>query len=241
MKKLIVLFAMFSLFGLTASAFAFEGTSSPLESTEIEIPAESPPSSSERSNIILNGDFEATTIAAGCNFNLANATVTAGMSDIVAFGGADEIDVMNDGTSCGYASAPASGVSKISIHRTAVTGGVTDAFSFGLSSSIVAGTAYTIEFYAESNLDFDPDVGVVEVGISASDASFGTLAFVAASGTGGWTHVVGGFVAPVGGDYLTVRVADGYEAWIHLDAFSVEEEATASESTDWSTIKALYR
>ena len=57
----------------------------------------------DRTNIVLNGGFEASSYSPGCHFNLVNDDVTANISNVTAWGDANEIDYMNDGSSCGYA------------------------------------------------------------------------------------------------------------------------------------------
>lgn len=230
-----------ALLGPAATVASADSVTSPDEVTAILSPPVAPPSDPVGTNLILNGDFEDSTIDPGCNFNLANDVVTAGMANITAFGDAEEIDVMNDGTDCGYAGPPQSGVSKLALHRAGI-GGPVDAFSFELSEALVTGETYTIEFYAWANRDFDPDIGAVEIGASSSAASFGALVFTSGLPTETeWTLMSGSFAAPSAATYLTVRVEANADAWNHIDNFSLIRGTSPTTEQTWGTIKTLYR
>ena len=169
-------------------------------------------------NLILNGSFEDNT-AGGTVFNMSNVEFNATVASATAFGDAEEIDLMD--SSSGFGLAPVHGDFKLGIHRVSVEGG-TDAFSFDLSSSIVAGTTYTIDFWADAETTFDPGTGPIEIGISSSATSFGTLVFTSGSlSTGTWSHFISDFVAPVSGDFLTVLPSTSEETWAHIDDFSL--------------------
>jgi hypothetical protein len=108
----------------------------PLIGTPIT-PPEAQPSPAVGGEMILNGDFENHTFGTGCHFNLTNASFNLGMSSATAFGDAEEIDVMADGT-CDWGNPPQSGATKLGMSRQgpSLRG---DAFSFDLSTSIVSG------------------------------------------------------------------------------------------------------
>jgi hypothetical protein len=229
---------------LLTPAFALaedDALSPPGEASVIPMPPVVPSAPAVPANLILNGDFEITSIAAGCHFNLSNAHVTAGMANITAFGDADEIDLLNGGTSCGYAGPPYSGDSKLAIHRQEASGGAVDAFGFELSETIIGGQAYAIVFYAWANRDWDPDIGQVEIGLSTVPNEFGTPVFFGVPSDTQWALCAGTFVAPAGASYLTVRVMDGYEAWIHIDNFSLEYAGTPVVESSWGRLKTMYR
>lgn len=178
-------------------------------------------------NLILNGDFE-DNVGSGCQFNLVNASFNAIVANAAAFGTANELDVMDDPGNCTYGSSPFSGTTKVGIHSTAV-GGNFDAFAFSLSSPMKSGEPYTITFYAQSVLDFDPDAGSVAIGASTSSSGIGTEVFSAASGVGGWTKLSGTFTAPFDADFLTVWQDNGTETWNHIDAFELVQACNGNE------------
>jgi hypothetical protein len=231
-----------ALLGPAATIASADVVTSPEEVSVVPFPPEALPSAPAEPNLILNGDFENTTMSPGCHFNLDNATVTAGLANITAFGDASEIDIMSDGTSCGYAGPPQSGVVKLSLHRQGIAGPV-DAFSFDLSSALTAGETYTIEFYVWADRTYDPDLGRMEVGISSSATSFGTLVYTSdVPSETSWTHMSGSFVAGFAATYLTVQVESNADAWNHIDNFILEEEnGSPTEDLAWGMIKALYR
>jgi hypothetical protein len=223
-----------------ASVAGAQATSPPVATTPQETAAVAP-LPIHATNLILNGDFEVVALAPYCYFNQSNAVVTSALPGITAYGPASEIDIMNDGTSCGYLGPPQSGTSKIAIHRQSA-GGIGDEFSFTLSAPIIAGNIYTVSFYAWSSLVNDPDVGAVDIGISGSATSFGTQVYSGIPTLTGWTPLGGTFTAPVNANYLTVRVALNAEAWIHIDNFILVAGApTPAFGKSWGSIKSLYR
>src|SRR5215208_2980775 len=123
-------------------------------------------------SIILNGDVEDNT-SSSSEFNLSNANFNAIVADATAFGTGDEIDLVT-GTDFGI--APESGDWKLGLHTSSLSG-FFDAFSFDLSSAIVAGTSYDLELFAA--LHPDRPTGTVEIGVSSSATAFGTLVFSA--------------------------------------------------------------
>lgn len=162
---------------------------------------------------VLNGSFETNT-ASGSQFNLTNTALTATVSNVTGFGPADEVDLIT-GTDLGI--APIFGNWKVQLHTTFT--GLVDAFSFALSQPLVAGRSYTLSFYA-ARADITPFD--VEVGISSSATSFGTLIFSGApTADGEWTNLGTTFVAPSAGSFLTVRSGPLLENLIYVDNFTL--------------------
>lgn len=181
--------------------------------------------SASAGNMILNGSFEDNT-AVVTTYNLNNPVFNGLMNNVTAFGERDfrdgfgETDIMTFGG--GFGLDPVDGDWHIGL---AVNGreGPSDAFSFDLSSSIVAGTSYDLSFWAAANTTFSPGDGPLEIGISSSADSFGTLLYTSdALSFNRWSQHVTSLVAPVGGDYLTVRILENPDdpiTWAHLDGF----------------------
>lgn len=149
----------------------------------------------------MNGDFENNS-ASVTAFNLSNAGFNATVADATAFGTAEEIDLV---TGVDFGIAPQSGDWKLGLHTQQVTG-LFDAFSLSLSSGVVSGTSYDLQFYGALLADFNNATGPIEIGLSSSSTAFGTLIF---SGTptsaDSWTLFSSTFIAPVSGSFLTVR------------------------------------
>lgn len=191
-------------------------------------------------NMLINGDFEVTTLAPGCYYNQDNTQVSAALLGITAYGGANEIDVMTDGTPCLFVGPPQSGMVKLAIHLQST--GLTDEFSFALSSPVVAGGLYEVSCYAWAALNFDPNIGAVEMGLSSSPTSFGTLVFSDFPATTAWTPLSHTFTAPVNASYLTVRVGGPLMSWLHIDNFAlVNAGPTRTAATTWGRLKSIYR
>jgi len=165
---------------------------------------------------LLNGDFENNS-AGGTTFNMTNATFNATMSDMTAFGGSEEIDLVT-GTDFGI--APQSGDWKLGLHQRTNDPANVDAFSFDLSSSIVSGYAYDLQFYT-AGLD-GKALGAVEIGLSSSATDFGTLIFSGtAASADAWTQFDYNFVASINADFLTVRVDTLTDMYAFVDNFSL--------------------
>ncbi len=167
-------------------------------------------------NLIINGSFEDNT-AGGTMFNMDNATFNVTVDDATAFGDAQEIDLM---LGAPFGLMPVDGDYKLAIHRQ--SGGPVDAFSFDLTGGLVAGNVYTIDFWAQAVTDFDSGNDPIEIGISGSASSFGTLVYTtAALSTNSWVNYTSTFTAPINADYLTVMNATGAGTWAHIDAFTL--------------------
>jgi hypothetical protein len=167
-------------------------------------------------NTIINGDFENNT-AAGTAFNLSNAQFNSTVADATAFGEASEIDLINGNP---YGLLPQSGNWKLAIHRSST--GNNDTFTFNLSAPIVAGQTYTLDFYAQAVTVFDAGNGAVQVGVSSSATSFGSLVFSGVPSTAAWTHFSQDFVSPVNGSCLSVQTdPNAAPTWNHIDNFSL--------------------
>jgi hypothetical protein len=170
-----------------------------------------------------------------------------------AFGDADGIYLMVH-EDCGEP-LPQSGATQLGIAKydnwPNEGGVVASAFSFDLSSPIVAGEMYELEFYAypmHVYTDFY-DVGYVEIGISTSPTSFGTLVFTGMPEwpENGWTLLSTTFSAPIAATYLTVRAEYGAAAGsepvsTQIDNFSLAPAGpTSTDTNTWGRIKSIYR
>lgn len=173
-------------------------------------------------NLLLNGSFESNS-AAGTTYNMANATFNTTVDDATAWGGSSEIDLMTFGG--GFGTDPVDGAWSLALH--ARVDGAVDAFSFHLSQSISAGNSYDLSFFATANTSFDAGNAAVEIGISGDDTSFGTLVYsTGALPLDAFALFATTFVAPVSGDFLSVR-GTGTSTWAHLDGFELTKTIPA--------------
>lgn len=168
----------------------------------------------DAASIILNGDFENNT-APGTLFNMGNAQVDATVADVTAFGTAQEIDLV---TGLAFGIAPQSGNWKLGMHTQDL--GAFDAFSFDLSANVVSGQSYTLSFWAAQSPGL---LSGVEIGLSSSATSFGTLIFTAnPTSPQAWDQFIHAFVAPVDASFLTVRSSFASGRYVFVDNFSLE-------------------
>ena len=172
-------------------------------------------------NLILNGDFE-NNGATSSQYNMSNAMFNSLVYNATAFGTGDEIDLMT--TDSPYGLLPESGLWKLGIHKSGYPiYGNDDAFSFTLSSPLVAGQQYALSFYGQDVVSAqNPGGGQLQVGVSSTPTSFGTLVFAGTLGTNAWTHLTSTFVAPMSGLYLSVQVdPNAVPTWANIDNFSL--------------------
>ena len=167
-----------------------------------------------QASLVLNGSFE-TNSAGGTVFNPGNATLNALVPNVTAFGVRQGIDLQTVGS--GYGLAPVDGRWKLS--PASDLGGTTEAFSMTLSGPLAIGTSYDLSFYIERLISGPFDGGTVEIGLSTSSTSFGTLIDSATASASGWTQRVSSFIAPNAGSYLTVRMTTAKSSWVGLDNF----------------------
>jgi hypothetical protein len=110
-----------------------------------------------------------------------------------------------------------------------------DAFSLGLSSPIIAGMSYNLQFFAAGEPDFGSILGPVEIGLSGSATDFGTLIFAGTPGsTDAWTQFDHFFTASSGASFLTVRTAPTV-----LDTYSFVDNFTLTSVPEPSTMLLL--
>ena len=171
----------------------------------------------EASSIILNGSFENNT-AIGTLFNMPNATFDATVANATAFGTAEEIDLV---TSTDFGITPQDGNWKLGLHtQDPLYGGFQDAFSLSLSTGIVGGASYALSFYG-ALVQGDP-AGTIQIGVSNSATSFGTLIFIASPFyTSQWDQFTNNFVAPSNASFLTVRT-DPFQGYAFVDNFTLD-------------------
>ncbi len=153
-----------------------------------------------QANMILNGGFETNT-AITTSPNVPNATLNTMISNFTAFGSGNEIDLVTTG---GFGIAPHGGDWKIGMNSQ--VGAPYDALSLDLSSSISSGSSYDLQLFLAG--ESAGTLGPVEVGISSSATSFGTLVYSATpTSSTAWDQFDFTFVAPNNATYLTFRTS----------------------------------
>jgi hypothetical protein len=167
-------------------------------------------------SIVLNGDFE-TNSASATQFNMSNAAFDATVANATAFSTAQEIDLV---TGLDFGVAPQSGDWKLGLHTQ--TNGNFDAFSLGLSTGVIGGTSYDLQFYGALLGQFGAQPGPIEIGLSNSATAFGTLIFSGTpTSTNAWTAFSSNFIAPVSGSFLTVRSGSVLDEYVFIDNVSL--------------------
>lgn len=178
-------------------------------------------SSGAFANFVVNGSFETNT-AGTTVYNMSNAFASATVSGMTAMGPAEEIDLMEN-SSNSYGLAAVDGIYKLGIHNQAPGSIMRDEFNMALTGPLAAGT-YTLSFWAHSVLDFDPDLGNVEVYLGTSAGSLGTLVYTTPTLTTGWVQYTTTVTAAGGETYLGMSVAMAGETWAHIDDIKLVPE-----------------
>jgi hypothetical protein len=172
-------------------------------------------------NITLNGDFE---INNGTDaVNVTNAMFNTIVSNAIAFGTAQEIDIVK---SSNFGLAPVSGNWKVGIHTR--IDGLFDAFSLALTSPLVVGNSYSLQFFAAK---LDPCLAVdgcpagnISVGLSSTATALGTELYTGTPSNGNsWTQFNFNFVASTTGSFLTFTNTN-------LGGFSFIDNVSLSDS-----------
>jgi hypothetical protein len=178
-------------------------------------------------NIILNGDFENNS-AGVTQFNMTNAQFNSYVNNATAFGTSGEIDLV---TGNDFYISPQSGNWKLGLHNYAdpsISDFYYDGFSLDLSSNIVAGMSYDLQFFAAT-----PIIGTVQIGLSNSATDFGDLIFSGTpTSTTAWTQFDYFFTAASGKSFLTVRTDPNvFNNYAFVDNFTLTTVGVPEPST----------
>jgi PKD repeat protein len=180
-------------------------------------------------NMILNPGFENHALPPGCLTNQTDVQVTTALDNVTAFyfGTSPGIDI-GVNAAC-YAGGANSGATHIVLARL-FNEQMSEAFSFDLTNSIVAGNTYNISFYAANS-----NVGTPEtllIGVSGSQTAFGTQVSAIPLGSSAlYVQYSASFVAPSGGAYLTIQPLLSDDFWFGLDDFYLENTCTSTSGS----------
>lgn len=133
------------------------------------------------------------------------------MPYVTAYGPGEEVDIMIAG--CVVPTIP-DGIFCVGLAHNP-----SDEIAINMSAPVIIGHDYTISFQAFSDTSLRVQ-GNVEIGVSNSNTSFGTLIYTAVTVPDAWVQYTHTFTAPVTGSFLTVRnVNDGVIHWNRIDDF----------------------
>ena len=161
----------------------------------------------------INGDFEINS-ALFDQINLPNVGFNSIMPNCNGFGNIENLDII---TSSDYSGGPYSGNWFV-----ALTGGESDLLSMELTMPLLSGNSYTISFYDKNYFYFIS--APIEIGLSTSNGSFGTLVYTTPSVAleSVWTQRLFTFIAPNNGQFITVRQQGSISNWVQIDNFSFD-------------------
>ncbi|MBL7711608.1 MAG: T9SS type A sorting domain-containing protein [Chitinophagaceae bacterium] len=181
----------------------------------------------------LNGSFELNT-ASDCLFNISNSSYNATLSHVKGIGTRETLDIFYD------VKCPEFGLAQdghyVSTLENPVDIYIPTAISLELSSALIAGRSYTFSYYDKSKTGGGP----IELGVSADDASFGTVIYTSpGDATDDWTKRTVSFIAPVSGKYVTARYKENEDNYIMIDHFAFEG-ATSVEEPEHNTPISVF-
>src|SRR5206468_3580833 len=142
---------------------------------------------SAAANMIMNGSFEANNLAA-TTYDLTNPQWDTAVANTHAFGAAGQMDMTR--ALSGYGFDGTDGIWKASMNWVAASS-QGDAFSFSLSSGIVSGQSYKLEFDAMRQTSFSTGNSQILVGYSASNGLFQNQVASLLPAQDSWTHYSG--------------------------------------------------
>lgn len=171
---------------------------------------------------ILNGSFETNTATVSQD-NLSNVSLNSLVNNVYGFGEYNQIDLYK-GDSWATWTTPYSqnGNWRLGL-GTNVSTGKSDAFAFGLSTPLTIGKTYNLSYYDIAR-NVDPPGGQIEIGISTTNDSFGTLIYTSPiANANNWTLRSFNFTPTISAQYITVRAVVGNASygfqWTFVDNF----------------------
>jgi hypothetical protein len=162
----------------------------------------------------INGSFETT--LGTCSYNESNFFFNRKMSNCFAFGDNSEIDIIKD--TCGY--GPAQDGNYFLGIAVDNSNELTDALSLELSSPLIEGKTYVLNFYSRKDPDFDANL--LEVGYTKDSLSFGTsIGSTSSLPTTSWEPVSFTFTPSFNSKFITIRTIAGIYGWNFIDNFTI--------------------
>jgi len=183
----------------------------------------------------LNGDFENTT-SVGCNYNLANADFNLLMSNVVAYGPNEEMDIQTGG-GC-YGVAP-SGQTFVSLAVQNDASLLVDAITLELAAPLVAGYQYTMSFYLTGNNDFGGNGDSIILGVSDVSNAFGQKIYTHFPNLTQWEQLTFSFTSPVTGQYVSVQNQGAVYGWTFVDDFVMQGKGTGVNPVSTDNISVV--
>ena len=169
-------------------------------------------------NLIRNGDFEANS-APGEIQDASNVLFNFRMNQVHAFGQREGIDIQTFGGSFGE---PQSGDWNIAMMADFHL--ESEEISFALTQSVVRDERYYLEFYMKKLTNSTHSGGRVQIGVSPFADSDGFIVYESPEADAvTWRRFRATFIAPLTGDYLTVKVHNSGNHWVGLDNFSLRQ------------------
>ena len=152
--------------------------------------------------IFLNGSFEINNADSCMINNMTNLGFDSLMSDVKGIGLTQTLDIFKD-TDCPGFGVANDGHHYVSVENNSVDSTQSTAISLKLADSLQAGMSYHFSFYDRAILGIG--TGPIQVGVSNTDSTFGTLIYVSPLIDTIWTKRTVSFNSPGPARYVTVK------------------------------------
>jgi len=176
----------------------------------------------------LNGSFENNSVTT-CEINtISNLQFNALMPYTYGIGATETIDVF-DATVCPSYGTAQEGNFYVSVENNSADSTQSTMISLQLSDTLQAGSTYTFCYYDRGL--FTLGYGPIALGLSSNNSTFGTQIYVSPILDTVWTQRTVTFVAPVTGNYITVKYA-GLNGGGIVDDFGACTKSSVNENSN---------
>ncbi len=177
----------------------------------------------------LNGDFENNSSGANfCNFNMSNAAFTSTMSNTVAYGVANQCDIINAAnSSCSIGFGSSQSGNWFTALAVGISGDA-DAFTMELCCPLIAGNTYTMSFWDKGAAN-EASPNPIVIGVSNANNLQGIPVYTGPVPTiGAWNLRTFTFIAPIAGSFISVEIATSSSPqWTNVDNFQIASTCNA--------------
>lgn len=177
---------------------------------------------------VLNGSFETNTANLGCTYNVSNAVYNGSVSNSTGFGVYEAIDIVIDGC---YVSNIPDGNFAVTLANNPSNNLEGEAISLALDAPLTVGNQYEITFQATAIQYASVIQGDLLIGVSTTSNTFGDLVDTAMTVENSWNTYNFTFTATSAASHITVMPVPGVSSWNCIDAFSIVETCTSTNST----------
>jgi hypothetical protein len=192
------------------------------------------------SQSFLNGDFEINS-SIDCDYNLTDSVFNTKISNVKAFGKAQtstgylgETDLLTWGC---YVN-PMNGDWCIGLASDSAS--TSDAIVIELTNNLIPGKEYELSFSIYGEIGFADSLGIIEIGETLSDTSFGVFIDSFIPYENSWKPISTIFTASQSSQFISVRNKPKIYSWTLVDNFEIKPITTAVSEELWKSNAIIY-